>query len=113
MKMLSVIAAALGVAALAGCSATLPVTGSFSDGSASITGTATGHTDGSGTLSLTTSTGLKVTGTFVYTTSRTGDGTFTCSDGRSGPFHFVSTGMRGTGTGRLGNEVITFTFGKT
>lgn len=97
---------------LTGCSETLPVTGSFADGSATIDGTATGHLDGAGTLNLTTSTGLKVTGTFVYTTMRTGEGIFKSSDGRSGPFTFVSTGSRGTGTGKLGNETITFTFGR-
>ncbi len=112
MKHTLVIPLLLAALFLAGCSQTLPVTGSFSDGSATIEGTATGHLDGAGTLNLTTSTGLKVTGTFVYTTSRTGQGTFKCSDGRSGPFSFVSTGSRGTGTGRLGNETITFSFGK-
>jgi hypothetical protein len=95
-----------------GCTLTEPVTGSFSDGSATISGTATGKMDHSGTISLTTSTGLKISGTFVYVTPRTGEGTFTCSDGRSGPFQFVSTGSHGTGTGKLGNEEITFTFGK-
>ncbi len=33
-------------------------------------------------------------------------------DGRSGPFRFVSTGTRGTGTGDLGGSRFTFTFGK-
>jgi hypothetical protein len=110
-KMIRVALAAVAAFFVTGCTLTLPVSGQFDDGSATITGTATGHMDHSGTLQLQTSTGLKVTGVFVYTTPRTGEGTFTCSDGRSGPFQFVSTGNHGTGTGQLGNEKITFTFG--
>ena len=112
MKYLFALTAAVVALALSGCSLTLPVTGAFDDGSATLSGTATGHLDGAGTIALVTSSGLKVEGTFVYVTSRTGEGTFHCSDGRSGPFRFVSTGSRGTGTGRLGTETISFTFGK-
>jgi hypothetical protein len=90
---------------------TLPVTGSSEDGRLTFSGTATGHMDGSGTITLKSNTGLRVTGDFVYVTSRQGEGTFKCSDGRTGPFRFVSTGTRGTGTGRLGSENITFSFG--
>lgn len=91
---------------------TLPVKGRFESGVATFTGTATGYLDGSGTLSLTASNGLTVEGDFVYINSREGKGTFTASDGRSGTFEFVSTGKRGTGTGLLGDEKVTFTFGK-
>lgn len=54
----------------------------------------------------------EATGDFVYVTSREGSGVFNCDDGRSGPFSFVSTGSRGNGHGSLGNQAMTFTFGK-
>jgi hypothetical protein len=91
---------------------TLPVRGQFENGKVSFTGTATGYMDGSGTIKLTSTSGLTVEGQFIYTSGRTGEGTFTASDGRSGSFTFVSTGRRGTGTGNLGDEKVTFTFGK-
>ena len=50
-------------------------------------------------------------GSYVFIDSRQGEGTFTCVDGRTGPFHFASTGSRGTGTGNLNGILFTFTFG--
>ena len=67
---------------------------------------------GDGDLTIIASNGLTCTGDFVYVTRRNGEGTFVCSDGRSGPFSFVSAGSRGTGTGKIGNDIVTFTFGK-
>ena len=64
-----------------------------------------------GTLTITSSLGRTCDGTFVYVNNREGSGTFTCSDGSSGPFNFVSTGTRGTGTGNLGGKPFTFSFG--
>jgi hypothetical protein len=96
---------------LCGCSMTLPVKGRFESGNVTFIGTATGYLDGGGVIRLTSSNGLKIEGDFVYVTRRNGEGTFTCSDGRSGAFQFVSTGRRGTGTGHLGNDKVTFTFG--
>lgn len=75
------------------------------------TGSATGYMDGSGNLRIVSSNGAVCTGDFVYVTKRTGEGVFTCDDGRSGPFRFVSTGSRGTGQGTLGDQDFTFTFG--
>lgn len=97
--------------ALAGCSMTLPVRGQVGQAGETFAGTATGYMDGAGDLTVTTSKATTCTGAFVYETARRGAGTFTCSDGRTGPFEFVSTGSRGTGTGRLNGEVVTFTFG--
>jgi hypothetical protein len=97
--------------ALGGCSMTLPVTGSLEDGSETFTGSATGYMDGGGTLTLISNKGLSCTGTFVYVTRRDGKGTFNCTNGQSGPFEFVSTGTRGTGTGRIGSRPFTFSFG--
>lgn len=103
---------ALSLAApLAACSVTLGVQGGMEDGDETFTGTATGYLDASGTLRITSSKGTTCTGGFVYVNSRQGQGTFMCSDGRSGPFQFVSTGTHGTGTGRLGGRAFTFTFG--
>ncbi|RLP26602.1 hypothetical protein D8676_05020 [Mesorhizobium sp. YM1C-6-2] len=106
--MIASLAAAL---AASGCAMTLPVKGQASDGSETFTGSATGYADGGGTLTITSSRGRKCTGDFVYVTRREGSGTFSCTDGASGPFSFVSTGTRGTGTGNLGGKAFTFTFG--
>ena len=96
---------------LTACSMTLPVKGQMESGSETFTGTATGYADGGGNLTLVSSKGLSCSGDFVYVTGRTGEGTFTCSDGRSGPFSFVSTGTRGTGKGTIGGSPFTFSFG--
>lgn len=97
---------------LQGCSLTLPVVGRLQSTTETFAGKATGYLDGGGKLVITTSNGTQCKGVFVYTTGRKGEGTFECSDGRSGPFEFVSTGRRGTGTGTLGGQTFTFTFGK-
>ncbi|MBC2835192.1 hypothetical protein [Paragemmobacter straminiformis] len=96
---------------IAGCSMTLPVAGQMESGTESFSGTATGYMDGGGNLSLVSNKGRTCTGNFVYVTGRNGEGVFTCSDGSSGPFKFVSTGTRGTGTGTIGGAPFTFTFG--
>ena len=96
---------------LSGCAMTLPVTGQSTDGSETFTGKATGYVDGGGTLELASNRGLNCKGTFVYETQRNGSGTFICTNGQSGPFQFVSTGTRGTGTGTIGSKTFTFTFG--
>ena len=101
----------LAVTLFSGCSMTLPVRGGIQNTNETFTGTATGYTDGGGTLTVISSTGAKCTGNFVYVTRRNGEGVFICSDGRSGPFRFVSTGTRGTGVGDLGGERFIFTFG--
>lgn len=94
-----------------GCSMTLPVVGTVESTGERFAGTATGRMDGAGTLTIRSTRGTTCEGRFVYVTAREGSGTFTCSDGRSGPFTFVSTGKRGTGTGRLDGQPFTFTFG--
>jgi hypothetical protein len=98
-------------ATLTACSMTLPVMGSLEDGSETFTGSATGYMDGGGNLTITSNKGLSCTGTFVYVTNRNGNGTFNCTNGQSGPFEFVSTSNRGTGTGRICPRPFTFTFG--
>ena len=105
------IATAVAALALAGCSMTLPVRGIVQNSDETFTGSATGYMGGSGDLTIVSNKGVSCTGDFVYVTSRTGEGVFQCSDGRSGPFSFVSTGSRGTGFGDLGGERFTFTFG--
>lgn len=99
------------VVLLGGCSLSLPVRGQVSESAETFTGTATGYADGAGDLTITTNRGATCSGAFVYVNRRQGDGTFTCSDGRTGPFSFVSTGQRGTGAGTLGGKPVTFTFG--
>lgn len=90
---------------------TLPVRGTMANGAETFQGTATGYADGGGTLQIRSNKGLTCTGNFVYETYRKGSGVFTCSNGQSGPFEFLSTGTRGTGTGTLGGKAFTFTFG--
>jgi hypothetical protein len=96
---------------LTACSMTLPVQGFVQNSDESFSGSATGYMDGSGHLSIVSSKGTTCSGNFVYVNSRRGEGVFQCSDGRSGPFWFVSTGTRGTGYGTLGGQNFTFTFG--
>jgi hypothetical protein len=95
----------------AGCTMTLPVRGQVQNSPETFRGTATGHLDGGGNLTMVSSKGAVCKGNFVYVTHRHGEGVFSCDDGRSGPFTFVSTGTAGTGYGTLGNERFTFTFG--
>jgi len=96
---------------ISGCAMTLPLKGQTEAGDETFTGKATGYADGGGTLELISSKGMKCNGNFVYVTHRNGEGTFTCSNGQSGSFTFVSTGVRGTGTGSIGGRHFTFTFG--
>lgn len=96
---------------LSACSLTLPVRGLVQDSDERFSGIATGYMDGSGNLKIASNKGASCGGDFVYVTSRTGEGVFECSDGRSGPFRFVSAGSRGTGQGTLGKQTFTFTFG--
>ena len=105
------VSGALCALVVSACSMTLPVQGSLEDGTETFTGSATGYMDGGGNLTITSNKGLSCAGTFVYETTRNGKGTFNCTNGQSGPFEFVSTGRRGTGTGRLGGRPFTFTFG--
>jgi hypothetical protein len=67
--------------------------------------------DGGGVLTVQSSQGAVCTGAFAYVRPREGQGTFRCSDGRVGPFQFVSTGLRGTGTGHFGAKRFVFNFG--
>jgi hypothetical protein len=67
--------------------------------------------DGAGELAITLDGGVRCSGRFVYVNGREGSGVFNCADGRTGPFTFVSTGSRGTGSGRLNGVEFVFTFG--
>ena len=96
---------------IGGCTLTLPVRGTVVATGETFTGSATGYLDGAGTISIRSSRGATCEGRFVYITERVGEGTATCSDGRAGPFRFVSTGTRGTGSGGFGSDRVVFTFG--
>jgi hypothetical protein len=66
------------------------------------------YLDRIGVLSIVSSNNNTVcTGKFVYVSSRDGEGVFDCTDGRSGPFRFASTGSRGTGTGKIDDKSFT------
>lgn len=107
MKTMTTLAA---VALLSSCM-TVPVHGQLERSDEVFTGSATGYLDGGGTFKLTSNKGAVCSGISVYVNGRQGSGTLTCSDGRSGPFDFVSTGSRGTGYGTLDGHRFTFTFG--
>jgi len=102
---------AFGLLALSGCSVTATVAGQVQNSSETFSGTVTGYMDRSGVVQITSSKGTTCSGDYVFVTERTGQGVFHCSDGRSGPFDFVSTGRHGTGQGTLGTQNFTFTFG--
>ncbi|KGU57230.1 hypothetical protein NY99_04735 [Xanthomonas phaseoli pv. phaseoli] len=99
-------------ALLSACSITLPVRGQVQNSTETFTGTATGGMTGGGTLTIVSSNGPTCKGNFVYAERRRGEGVFSCNDGRTGPFQFVSTGTSGTGYGDLGGQRFTFTFGR-
>lgn len=95
---------------LSACSITEPVRGKVDGTDEYFSGTATGYIN-DGNVAITSNKGAKCTGKYVIVTRREGEGTFLCDDGRTGPFHFVTTGTSGTGTGILGDNNFTFTFG--
>ena len=98
------------VLVLAGCM-TLPVRGNVEGTDETFSGSATGRMSRTGTLQITSSTGVTCSGRFAYAGRNYGRGNFTCSDGRSGPFEFVSTGFAGTGRGYLDGKRFNFDFG--
>ncbi len=96
-----------------GCSMTLPVHGDFNKGQEKFLGSATGQMDGSGTITMTTESGVRCNGKFQYDNPRvSGAGDFNCDDGRKGSFNFTSSGDRGTGFGRTTDgKPFKFVFG--
>ena len=101
----------LAALALSGCSMTLPIRGQVDQGGETFSGTTRVSWDGAGELQVISSKNATCNGPFVHITAHAGQGTFNCSDGRQGQFTFVSTGRRGTGSGHLSGEPVTFTFG--
>ncbi len=98
-------------ATLTACTVTGQLNGQIQNSSETFVGTLTGNADRSGQLHATTSGGAQCDGDWVSTERRKGEGVFRCSDGRSGPFQFVSTGAHGTGHGSFGaDQNFTFTF---
>ena len=95
---------------LQACSITLTVRGQVQNSPEAFAGTATGYLSGSDNLRMVSTKGTVCDGDFVYINDRQGECVFTCEDGRSGPFQFVSTGKRGTGYGGLGGQRFTFNF---
>lgn len=93
-----------------GCAMRLNVQGQGMNSGETISGSIAADPDGSGQINFTTSKGATCSGLYVSVTRRSGEGTVTCSDGRSGFFRFASTGRRGTGVGQIGNEQFTAMF---
>jgi hypothetical protein len=102
------LAAVLGLL-ITGCATSLPLQGQTEK--ETFSGSATGYLDQSGTLAIRGDKGTTCTGTFAYVTPVDGQGTITCSDGRSGPIMFISNGTYWAGTGKIGDARFTFIFG--
>lgn len=107
LRLLAVLAASSTVVACAAHN----VQGFVEGGQEAFIGASFREIDGGGVLTVSSNRGAVCTGEFVYVRPREGQGTFRCSDGRVGPFQFVSTGLRGTGTGHFGSRRFVFSFG--
>jgi hypothetical protein len=105
------LSAAIGLAiGLAAC-AQMPFKGASQAGDESFAGTVTGYDSNAGKIEIRSSQGPLCFGDFTYVDSRHGRGSLSCTDGRSGPFQFESSGGRASGSGRLGERPFTFTMG--
>jgi hypothetical protein len=102
------LAAVLGLL-ITGCARSLPLQGQIDK--EAFSGSATGYLDQSGTLAIRGDKGTTCIGTFAYVTPLDGQGTITCSDGKSGPFIFIFNGTYWAGTGKIGDAQFTFIFG--
>ena len=102
------VAGLLIAAALAGCASPLALSGQVQNSRETLTGSASRDSQGTGTLTLVSSTGALCHGDFVFTSRRFARGTLTCDDQRSGAFQMASTNFKGTGSGTLGRERFTF-----
>ena len=94
---------------VAGCAGSLPLQGGTDK--EIFSGSAMGYLDQSGTLAIRSDKGTTCTGTFAYTSPVYGNGTFTCSDGRTGPFVFIFNGTYWSGTGKIGDARFNFVSG--
>ncbi len=101
------------MALLAGCSLTVPVSGSSDTAGEVFTGSATGYITGNGDLDVTSSRGVTCTGAFHYVErGRLGNGAVRCSDGREGDLVFRSTGQAGYGYALMSDASLAqFLFG--
>ena len=80
------------------------------------TGTAEGHLNGAGTLSIHSqkNPALTCTGQFTSSAEKGGAGKLRCSDGRTATFKFQRLTMyKGHGTGRFSRGSMSFTYGLT
>lgn len=94
-----------------GCSSTVAVNGKIEDLSETFSGWATNYKDNLGYIQIASDKGTICAGNFVRTTSRTAEGVFDCSDGRSGAFRFVSTESRAAGHSLLSGHNFVFMLG--
>lgn len=100
----------MAVLTLNGC-VTAAVRGKVQGSDEVFTGSATGYLNGAGNLTIYMKNGVSCAGEFVYISNRNGTGIFNCTDGKSGPFEFASTGLHGVGSGNVDGKTFTFTFG--
>jgi hypothetical protein len=113
MKIQRFCLAAAGLALLAACSATLPLSGKMERTPETFSGTVSGsgYREGTGQLTLVSSQNTTCGGDFTYTSRRRGEGVLACKDGRTGAFHLSGAGSTGSGTGELNGQRFNFVFG--
>ena len=104
---ISLLLACAGAALLAGCVSNRPVEGVVRATGEKFTGVATGSLDSAGSVEI-VSQQTTCRGTFSNPTGAEAMGTFTCKDGRSGPFRFSPRDR--SGSARLGAQAFIFTF---
>jgi len=99
--MYRVIVTLLVVVGLSGCiTITLPVVGAFKTGDEQFRGEATGRLDGTGTLTIRSERGRSCSGSYKRSSSGvTGEGRFTCTDGKTGDFYYTTHGNPNNGEG--------------
>ncbi|MCX7366178.1 MAG: serine protease [Alphaproteobacteria bacterium] len=95
----------------AGCSVTSEVYGVVGEENDIFSGQATGYQDGRGRIELHNASGTRCVGQFAYSTSKSGQGMLSCSDGQRALIQFTSLTMTtgyGFGTSTTGRPVKFF-----
>jgi hypothetical protein len=100
---------------VAGCSATYPIRGVVDKTNERFLGSTTvSAAEENGTITIVTDKDATCTGAYprVFSSTVSGRGTFTCSDGRTGMFAFAGQARYGNGFGKFSDgHKFTFTYG--
>lgn len=102
----------LGCAAIiAGCSATISVTGGLTDGSETFAGNGEAAMSRTAPFNVTSSNGANCSGAFQMESFTAGTGTISCNDGRTGTFDWQSQAGKMIGNGTLSGQSFNLTMG--